>query len=171
MRNAIPMAKLGSSGRFLIHGFAFLSAFWLVACNVEIQNKEAAQEVARLSKPPGSVYTGWRIFQDKCAVCHGTAATGTERAPDLLPIVRQMSARQFIGLVLTRYDWAQVVTRANSDLAVRDVQIERIVQRQEGVMTMPAWQDEPRVNAHIVDLYAYLIARVDGVQGPGSPQR
>lgn len=27
MRNAIPMAKLGSSGRFLIHGFALLSAW------------------------------------------------------------------------------------------------------------------------------------------------
>lgn len=169
MGEVIAMVKLVSSGRRTMYALAFLSIFLLVACNVEIQNKEAAQEIARLSKPPGSVYTGWRIFQDKCAVCHGTAATGTERAPDLLPIVRQMSARQFIGLVLTRYDWAQVVTRANSDLAVRDVQIERIVQRQDGALTMPAWQDEPRVNAHIVDLYAYLIARVDGVQGTGRP--
>lgn len=165
------MVKLVSSGRLLIYAIALLSAFWLVACNVEIQNKEAAQEIARLSKPPGSVYTGWRVFHDKCAECHGTSATGTERAPDLLPIVRQMSMRQFIGLVLTRYDWPQVAMGANRDPAAHQAQIERIVQRQEGVMTMPAWQDEPRVNAHIVDLYAYLIARVDGVQGPGSPRR
>lgn len=152
-----------------MYALAFLSIFLLVACNVEIQNKEAAQEIARLSKPPGSVYTGWRIFQDKCAVCHGTAATGTERAPDLLPIIREIGVRQFIGLVLTRYEWAHVVAPTSADSAARAAQIEMIVQRQDGGLTMPAWKDEPRVYAHIVDLYAYLIARVDGVQGTGRP--
>jgi hypothetical protein len=34
---------------------------------------------------------------------------------------------------------------------------------------MPAWQDEPPVKAHIMDLYAYLSARADGRQGTGQP--
>jgi hypothetical protein len=34
-----------------------------------------------------------------------------------------------------------------------------------------AWQDEPPVNAHVLDLYAYLSARADGVAGPGRPRR
>lgn len=157
------------SGRLLLPALAWLFILLLAACAVEIKNKEAAQEIARLAKPTGSVYTGWRVFQDKCAGCHGTAATGTARAPDLLPIVREIGVRQFIGLVLTRYDWTQVGVPTTSDSAARAAQVERIVQRQDGAMTMPAWQDEPRVNAHIMDLYAYLIARVDGVQGPQRP--
>jgi hypothetical protein len=34
--------------------------------------------------------------------------------------------------------------------------------RQSQPLAMPAWQDEPRVNAHVLDLYAYLSARSDG---------
>ena len=43
------------------------------------------------------------------------------------------------------------------------------MQRQQGALSMPAWQGEPRVNAHIMDLYAYLSARAEGRQGPGRP--
>ena len=38
-----------------------------------------------------------------------------------------------------------------------------------GTLTMPAWQGEPVVTAHVMDLYAYLSARADGRQGPGRP--
>ncbi len=34
---------------------------------------------------------------------------------------------------------------------------------------LPAWQDEPRVNAHILDLYAYLSARAEGRLSIGRP--
>jgi hypothetical protein len=34
---------------------------------------------------------------------------------------------------------------------------------------MPAWDGNPMVSAHIVDLYAYLSARAEGTQGPGRP--
>jgi hypothetical protein len=34
---------------------------------------------------------------------------------------------------------------------------------------MPAWQGEPIVIVHIVDLYAYLSARAQGAQGSGRP--
>lgn len=153
----------------LLYGAVFASALLLAGCAVEVQNRQAAQELARLSQPPGSVYTGWRVFQDKCAGCHGPAATGTARAPDLLPRVRDMGPRRFVSLVLTRYDWPVSTAQASRHSAALDALVEQIVQREDGVLTMPAWQGEPRVNAHIVDVYAYLSARADGTQGPGRP--
>jgi mono/diheme cytochrome c family protein len=139
------------------------------ACAVEVQNTQPARELAHQAQPPGSVYTGWRVFQDKCVTCHGAAASGTERGPDLLPRVRDMGARRFVNLVLYRYDWNLPAARAAGENAAREALIEQILQRQEQAQQMPAWQGEPRVTAHIADLYAYLSARAQGTQGPGRP--
>ncbi|MEY4138154.1 MAG: hypothetical protein RLZZ371_336 [Pseudomonadota bacterium] len=149
-------------------GAVLMPALLLGGCAVELENRQAAEEVARLSQPSGSVYTGWRVFQDRCAGCHGQTAGGTVAAPDLLPIVRAMGPRRFVGLVLLRYDWSFPVDKA-ADSAARDALVEGVMQRQLGALTMPAWQEEPRVNAHIMDLYAYLSARAEGRQGPGRP--
>jgi hypothetical protein len=153
--------------RSLVYGAAFVSVLLLAGCVVEVQNRQASQELERTAKPPGSIYTGWRVFQDRCAACHGPAATGTAGGPDLLPKVHNMGVRQFVSLVLMRYDWNLPVTPANS--AAREDLIDEVVQRKNYMLTMPAWQEEPRVNAHIVDLYAYLSARAEGAQGPGRP--
>ena len=164
--------RLKARHRAWLFGTLFASALWLAGCEhtpVEIQNRQAAQELARLSKAPGSVYTGWRVFQDKCAGCHGFDATGSAGAPDLLLRVRDMNSRRFVSLVLTRYDWPVSSAQASRDSAALDSLVEKIVQRQEDVLIMPAWQNEPRVNAHIVDLYAYLSARATGLQGPYRP--
>ncbi|MDP3702035.1 MAG: c-type cytochrome [Hylemonella sp.] len=141
----------------------------LTGCSVDWQNRHASQEVAQLSAPTGSVYLGWRVFQDKCAACHGAAASGTANAPDLLPRVRAMGERQFVSLVLQRYDLNQPATQARSGTAAGEAQIEVIMQRKDAPLSMPAWQSEPRVNAHILDLYAYLSARAQGRQGPERP--
>lgn len=148
---------------------AFVSALSLAGCAVEVQNKQPSQEIAQASRPPGSVYTGWRVFQERCAGCHGLAATGTAKGPDLLPRVGQMGPHRFVNLVLRRYDWSMPASQAGSEGAAREAFIEGIVQRREGALAMPAWQGEPRVNAHIADLYAYLSARAQGTQGPGRP--
>lgn len=153
----------------LRHCTVLAPALLLPGCALEVQNVQPAQEMARLAKPPGSVYMGWRVFQDKCAGCHGPAATGTTVAPDLLPRVREMGARRFIGLVLTRYDLNVPGAQAARDDAARAALVESVEQRREGALAMPAWQGEPRVNAHIVDLYAYVSARAQGTQGPGRP--
>ncbi len=158
--------RVGPRRRGLVRGFACALTLASAGCAIELQH---AQEIAEMSQPPGSVYTGWRVFQDKCAVCHGPAATGTAGAPDLLPRVREMGSRQFVSLVLTRYDWALPAAKAGSESAARQALVEDVVQRKEGMLTMPAWQGEPRVNAHIVDLYAYLSARAQGTQGPERP--
>lgn len=161
--------RMAASRRSLLCGGAFASALLLAGCAVEVQNRQAAQEVARLSRPPGSAYIGWRVFQDRCASCHGPAATGTANAPDLLPRVREMGSRQFVSLVLKRYDWNLPAAQAGSESAARNALIEVIMQRKEAPLTMPAWEGEPRVSAHIVDLYAYLSARAEGTQGPDRP--
>ncbi len=167
-----PLRRMTGSRRGLLFGAALASALMLGGCAVEVENTQAAEELARRAKPPGSVYIGWRVFQDRCAGCHGAMATGTAGAPDLLPRVRDMGSRQFVSLVLKRYDWSLPVAQARSEGADRDALIEDILQRKEHYMlTMPAWQSEPVVNAHIVDLYAYLSARAQGTQGPGRPNQ
>jgi cytochrome c5 len=159
--------------RGFLCGGAFASALLLAGCAVEtvvVQNQQAAQEVARLSRPPGSVYIGWRVFQNRCAGCHGAAATGAAGGPELLPRVRDMGSRQFVSLVLKRYDWNLPPEQASSQGAAREALIEDILQRKGNYMlTMPAWDGEPVVTAHIADLYAYLSARAQGTQGPGRP--
>lgn len=146
-----------------------LASGLLLGCAVEWQNRQAAQEMAQAAKPPGSVYTGWRVFQDKCAGCHGPAALGQNNAPNLLVRMRDMGSHQFVSLVLKRYDWGMPAARAGGENATLDTLIDSIVARKEGELTMPAWDGEPRVTAHIVDLYAYLSARAEGTQGPGRP--
>lgn len=135
-------------------------ALGLGGCALEVQNRQPAQTVAAMGAPAGSVYTGWRVFQDRCASCHGVAASGGANGPDLLPRLRALTERDFASLVLKRYEWHVPAT---------DAVLQDILKRQETPMTMPAWQGEPRVTAHIVDLYAYLSARADGRQGPGKP--
>lgn len=148
-----------------------LPALWLAGCAVEVQNRQPRQELAELAKPPGSAYTGWRVFQERCAACHGPAANGTAVGPDLLPRIREMGPRRFVGVVLRRYDWNIPAAQAASEGAALDALIEQILQRNEGALTMPAWQGEPQVNAHIADLYAYLAARAEGTLGLGRPLR
>lgn len=155
----------------LLYGAALAATLSLAGCSgVELQNTQAAEELARMSKQPGSVYTGWRVFQDRCAGCHGPAAAGVAGAgPDLLPRVREMSSRRFVSLVLTRYDWGLPAAKPGSDKATQEILIDEVVQGKQGAITMPAWQGEPRVNAHITDLYAYLSARSEGRLGTGRP--
>lgn len=171
LANQQHVGPTATKRRGLLYGAAFVSALWLAGCSgVELQNTQAADELARMSKPPGSVYAGWRVFQERCAGCHGPAAAGVAGAgPDLLPRVREMSSRRFVSLVLTRYEWGLPAAKAGSDKAAQEILIEEVVQGKQGSITMPVWQGEPRVNAHITDLYAYLSARSEGRLGTGRP--
>ncbi len=139
-------------------------------CSVEVLNTRPAQELAQQARTPGSVYAGWRVFQDKCATCHGPSATGTDKGPDLLPRVRPMVSRQFVSLVLQRYEWTLPVGQTAGTGQARETLVDNLDQRKVFPMDMPAWQGQPRVTAHIVDLYAYLSARAQGTQGPEQPQ-
>lgn len=146
-----------------------LAAASIGGCALQVQNRQPAQELAQAGRPPGSVYTGWRVFQERCAGCHGAAATGTDKGPDLLVRVQTLGQRSFVSRVLYRYDWGIPASQAGSESAAREALVEEILQRRQGALEMPAWQGEPRVQAHIADLYAWLSARAEGKQGPGRP--
>ncbi len=142
----------------------------LSSCALEFSNAEPARELTRPPEPAASVYAGWRVFQDKCARCHGAAANGTDIGPDLLPLVRNMSARHFASLVLKRYDLDQLGDLGAQDKQTADTRIDDVLQRRAKPLEMPAWQGEPSVNAHIIDIYSYLSARADGKIDTGRPQ-
>lgn len=133
----------------------------IVGCSMEFINARPARE---LQPPPIAVnlYAGWRVFQAKCSQCHGTSAKGSDKAPNLLPIVRTMSSRHFAEMVLKRYDLGNELVQGSEKKSTTDSYIDDILNRKEPPIAMPAWQGEPTVNAHILDLYAYLTARAEG---------
>lgn len=133
----------------------------LGGCSMEFINARPAHE---LNPPPitANLYAGWRVFEAKCSQCHGKSAKGSNQAPNLLPIVRNMTARHFTEIVLKRYDLGNELVQGSENRTMTDSYIEDILVRKEPPIEMPVWQGEPTVNAHILDLYAYLIARSEG---------
>lgn len=118
-------------------------------------------------------YVGWRFFNSTCYICHGVDATGTVVAPNLVERVKKLTPQQFANVVLSRY----VVTLGSGQItgddrtAVRQAYIDLVTKRERGELIMPAWEDDPNIKPHIMDLYAYLRARADGVLAPGRPER
>jgi hypothetical protein len=85
-----------------------------------------------------------------------------------------MTPRAFAAKVLTSYRIVPPANGANSDdaEALREAMLEDIMRRQRGVgseLRMPAWESDTAVNPHVLDLFAYLSARADGL-GPGKPE-
>jgi len=139
------------------------------ACSIEVLNRQPAQQLERDTLPSGNVRLGWRLFQQKCATCHGSEGTGTARGPDLLPRVREMGSHQFAGLVLRKYEWIFAAAESEASSTSDDPLAEKILRGREAEIAMPAWQGNPAVTAHIDDLYAYLSARAEGTVRPGRP--
>jgi mono/diheme cytochrome c family protein len=114
-------------------------------------------------------YLGWRHFQANCARCHGADASGTDKAPNVLTRVKAMSEARFAATVLQRYQWVLPAGEAAREGAAREALLEDVLRRRRGESLMPAWENEPSVKAHILDLYAYLNGRASGTVGPGRP--
>jgi len=53
----------------------------------------------------------------------------------------------------------------------RQAWIDDVVQRRKGALVVPASRGEPRLQAHVADLYVWLSARADGTQVPGRPAK
>ncbi|MBS1136854.1 MAG: quinodehydrogenase-associated putative transporter substrate-binding family protein [Proteobacteria bacterium] len=117
-----------------------------------------------------STYVGWRLFQTNCAQCHGSSAAGTDRAPDLLPRVKEMSQARFVGTVLQRYKELTPAGEAFAESGSREALMAEILQRKTGGIPMPAWDGDPNVKPHILDLYSYLRARADGALDERRPE-
>lgn len=159
-----------SSSRALRIAAVALLALASAGCALQWQNPQPRQAYEASLHPSGSVATGWRVFQQKCAGCHGSDATGGQ-GPDLVLRLGEIGQRRFVDLVLRRYDWVMPGAPGTRDESGFDALVDDIVAGRRGAVTMPAWQGEPQVQAHILDLYAYLSARADGTLGPGRPAR
>ena len=120
-------------------------------------------------------FTGWRLFHSTCHGCHGVDALGTDVAPNLLERVGLITPRAFVTKVLTSYRIVLPETDKNAiDSAnSREAMIDDVLRqdRQGRVkVVMPAWEGDPTVNPHVLDLFAYLSARADGKLGVGKPK-
>ena len=120
-------------------------------------------------------YTGWRLFHTTCYGCHGVGAVGTDLAPNLVERVKTLTPRAFATKVLTSYRIVLPPNDATTEdrSAVREAMIEEVMRRERGArgqLVMPAWEADPKVKPHVLDLFAYLSARADGKLGPGKPK-
>jgi hypothetical protein len=85
-----------------------------------------------------------------------------------------MTPREFAERVLVRY---RLLYPGDSRAAVNPTQdrqavIEEVMAKKRGPkgrISMPGWEADQEINVHILDLYAYLSARADGMIGPGMP--
>ena len=119
-------------------------------------------------------FNGWLVFHTACFMCHGRDALGTDIAPSLVTGVKDMSVKEFSSKVLTRYRITIGSSEANADnqAAMRDAimaEVMRAERGRKGTVSMPAWQSNTGVEAHLLDLYAYLKARADGALPSGRP--
>lgn len=122
-----------------------------------------------------NTFLGWRAYQSACHICHGESATGTDIAPSLLRRVELMTPREFAERVLVRYRLTPPTADASVEERARQRAeiLEEVKAKQRGKrgrIAMPAWETDTQVNAHILDLYAYLSARANGVLGAGRPE-
>ena len=119
-------------------------------------------------------YNGWRVFHASCHGCHGVGAVGTDIAPELVERIKSFTPRGFATKVLTSYRIVPGDPGAPEDRAAeREALLEEVLKRDRqsrGQVVMPAWDGDPAVPPHVLDLYAYLSARGDGVIGPGRPR-
>lgn len=118
-------------------------------------------------KVDDKTYVGWRLFNSTCFVCHGKHATGTDRAPNLLKVVENMSEFRFRKKVLSKY-----FAKVNLDDPDRRLAfLAQIAEEHAKGFKMPTWDNDPNIRPHISDLYAYLKARSDGALGQERPER
>ena len=143
----------------------------LGACATRFDNTAPARQLAIESAPPGSAYEGWRLFNQRCAGCHGKDAAGPAPMPDLLQRVAEMGPRRFANLVLTRYDWSRSIAEDEAPTSIPRLYLRDAPLGRTEVIDMPAWANQPAVVGHVDDLYAYLSARAENRIGTGAPRR
>ena len=119
-------------------------------------------------------FSGWRLFHTTCHACHGVGGVGTDVAPNLVQRIVDYTPKAFASKVLTSYRIVRTMpeTLAEARDAERAALLEDVMRRERsarGQPVMPAWESDDAVPPHVLDLYAYLMARADGAIGPGKP--
>lgn len=59
---------------------------------------------------------------------------------------------------------------SDDNTAVRHAFLEQIMKYVYGELIMSAWERDPDIKPHVLNLYAYPRARADGALGPGRPE-
>ncbi len=132
-------------------------------------------------KVDAGTFTGWRLFHSSCHGCHGVDAIGTDVAPNLLDRVGLLTPRAFVTKVLTSYRLVlpDPDTSSSDSAKSRESMIDEVLQQgrqgrqgRQGLFKvfMPAWEGDPSLYPHVLDIFAYLSARADGKLGVGKPK-
>lgn len=153
---------------------SFTAVLPIAAAKNEVgTGKEPAPYRVVDGKVDESTFLGWRVYHSTCHSCHGVDATGTDIAPNLVSAVKSMTSREFSTKVLTRYRlvFGSDEITGDDQTALRAAFMEQVMRRESGELIMPAWGDNPNIQPHVLDLYAYLKARADGALGPGRPEK
>lgn len=132
-----------------------LMIFILVPITVNADSEAAATEEAK----PYSIdsegrvdwytFSGYRRYHAECHVCHGPAGLGSSFAPNLLESVKNTGYENFLEVVVNG--------RVNVSAEAQNV--------------MPAFATNLNVMCFLDDIYAYLVARADGVIGIERPDK
>jgi hypothetical protein len=152
----------------------FAGAF-LIASVAHAAEPEPGTYKVEKGRVDRNTYLGWKLFHTTCFTCHGRDATGTDVGPNLVERIKLMSPRDFATKVMTSYRIVVPYGDISGDesTSYREAVIEEVMRKQrgeKGSVSMPAWESNPKVKPHILDLYAYLSARADGKLGPGKPK-
>ena len=105
-----------------------IAAATVAGCALEVQNRQPRAGLAQAAKPPGSVYTGWRVFQERW-LPPARQAAGSSQAPDLL-----MMRRHVAMLFPARLGLRDVPPEAKPSARAG----RQILQRRQGALVMPA---------------------------------
>jgi len=92
-------------------------------------------------------FSGYRRFNGSCEVCHGFDGSGSSFAPDLTQSLKTIGYNDFQNIVINGKQ--DVNTAVN--------------------LVMPPFGNNKNVMCYLDDIYVYLRARADGVQGNGRP--
>lgn len=91
-------------------------------------------------------FNGYRRYHSECHVCHGPAGLGSSYAPNLVESMKSLGYEGFLNIVV------------NGRVSETQAQM------------MPPFADNLNVMCFIDDLYAYLMARADGVLSRDRPK-
>ncbi len=94
-------------------------------------------------------FSGFRRYHAECHVCHGPDGLGSTFAPALTDTMKTMSYDDYMEVVVNGRE--NVGTTAQNK--------------------MPSFGENRNVMCFIDDIYAYLMARADGVLGRGRPKK
>ena len=138
------------SSRALILGLALsTSLLGLAALPAGAQDDEKPYTVSEDGVVNWATFSGFRRYHAECHVCHGPDGLGSSFAPALAETMKTMSYEDYLEIVVNGRE--NVGTTAQSK--------------------MPGFGENRNVMCFIDDIYAYLMARADGVLGRGRPKK